>query len=191
MFRTGLSALLLIVSLSGSACTPVSQRSSIAPFSEAPDEIYTFRHRLTVVKGAVWLFEPNGEAVMHGGLVGIETHSNTYVIEVTPKVFDLPDSGSILRTTPSAVVELRDAANRFCAETGYTRLGSGISIHSTNSSNLLVTHCLPPDVEIPRDAKAGDDVQRNPLSRALGVPPLRGRDFYERYPLETATEVSL
>ena len=184
MFKTSLHALLLIVSLSMLACTPLSQSTPLSPFSKKPNEVYNFRHDLVIVKGPVWIFETNGEPVVHGGPVGIAEHSNTYVIEVTPKIFDLPDGGSVSQTNPSEVVELRNAADNFCQETGYTRSGSGMAIHSTNNSTLLVAHCMPPGVEVPRDAKAGDDVQRNPLYRALGIPPLRGRDFYRRYPPE-------
>ena len=185
MFKASLHAHLLIVSLSMLACTPLSQSTPLTPFSEKPNEVYKFRHDLVVVKGSVWIFESNGEPVVYGGPVGIAEHSNTYVIEVIPKIFDLPDGRSVSQSNSSEVVELRIAADNFCQETGYTRSGSGMRIHSTNKSNLLVTHCLPPGVEIPRDSKAGDDVQRNPLYRALGIPPLRGRDFYRRYPPET------
>lgn len=184
MFKTILHAHILIVSLSMLACTPLSQSTPLTPFSEKPNEVYRFRHDLMIVEGPVWFFRSTGEPVMHGGPVGVIEHSNTYVIEVTPKIFDLPDSGSVFQTNPSEVVELKNAADNYCQETGYTRSDSGIAIHSTNNSTLLVAHCLPPGVEIPGDGKVGDDVQRNPLYRALGIPPLRGRDFYRRYPPE-------
>ena len=45
-------------------------------------------------------------------------------------------------------------------------------IHSTDDTILLVRHCVPAGTEIFADAKVGDDIQRNPLLRAIGVAPL-------------------
>ena len=137
------------------------------------------------MNGTVWAFEEDGDPLTHHFIpVGIIMRGHTYAIRVTPKVFDFPDILSVGGTNSSEVAELIDAANRFCDETGYTSISGvskGANVHSTDNANLLVLHCVPPGVEIPLDAKVGDDVQRNPLYRALGVPPLRGRDFIRRY----------
>lgn len=61
------------------------------------------------------------------------------------------------------------------------RLGSGIAIHSTNSSTLLVTRSLPPGVEILRDAKAGDVIEEANFIAHL---------VYSLHPVETSTAVT-
>ena len=154
---------------------------SFADFSHKPETAHNFRHVLGIVKGTIWAFDANGEPVSHGGPIGIIKNSNTYYIEVTPRIFDFPDGASVSGSNPLQVAELIEAANTFCRQTGYVRDRGSAGILSTQTANLIVRHCLPEGVTIPTDGKAGDDVQRNPFSRLLGIPPLRGRAFFARY----------
>jgi hypothetical protein len=173
MRRTGLSLVSVVAIALLSACEITPPTSQFTPFADHPEDVYFFRHDTVVVRGVIWLFEEDGDPVIHGGPVGIIQNSYTYVVEVTPKVFDFPRLGddSVTGVDPIRVAELIAAANAFCEETGYSRLGTGANIHTTEDSNLLVLHCAPDDFEYTRGALAGDDIQRNPLLRVLGVPP--------------------
>lgn len=90
----------------------------------------------------------------------------------------------MLDTEASDVEKLIKAANQYCEKTGYTRIGTAAGIHSTDDSILLVRHCVPAGTEIYADTKVGDDIQRNPLLRGIGVAPLRGKQFLQLYGAE-------
>ena len=172
---------LLLILLAVTACGQSHQGIKLAPFAERPDKIFVFQYKTEIVQGVVWMFDDEVRQVLYGGPVGIKNNSFTHVVEVKPRFFALPDAQSVLDTEASDVEKLIKAVNLYCEKSGYTRIGTGANIHSTDDSILLVRNCVPAGTEIFADAKAGDDIQRNPLLRAMGVAPLRGKQFLQRY----------
>ena len=175
---------LLLCLLAVAACGQSHQGIKLAPFAERPEETFVFQHKTEIVKGVVWMFDDDQRPVIYGGPVGTKNNSFTHVVEVKPRVFALPDTQSVLDTEASDVEKLIKAANQYCEKTGYTRIGTAAGIHSTDDSILLVRHCVPAGTEIYADTKVGDDIQRNPLLRAIGVAPLRGKQFLQLYGAE-------
>ena len=148
---------LLLILLSVTACGQSHQGIKLASFAERPDDTFVFQHKTEIVEGVVWMFGDDGRPVIYGGPVGLKTNSFTHVVEVKPRVFVLPNTQSVLDTEASDVLELIKAANLYCDQTGYRRIGTGADIHSTEDSILLVHHCVPAGTEIYADGKVGDE----------------------------------
>lgn len=123
MYQTLSKITSLLLLLAFAACDQAPPRASLAPFSDSPDETFIFQHKTQAVEGVVCLFESDGKPVAHGGPVSTIFNIYTQVVEVKPRVFVLPDKGSVINTDAAEVVERIEVANLFCEQTVYTRVG--------------------------------------------------------------------
>ena len=104
-----------------------------------------------IKKGVFWDF---------GGPVGLILDSNTYVLTIQGVIFELVNQSDVFAVIPSDLAELIQAAESYCARTGYVRDHSGAAVHVSNMQTHLVEFCVPPNVTLPPSSQAGDRVPR-------------------------------
>ena len=118
------------------------------------------QHDIQIIDGTVFHFLNDGSKLTHHfSPVATIIDSNTYVISVS-SVLDVADFMSIGFDAESDVRSMIAAAETYCEQTGYVRVGSGVSIWVGEKSSALVEFCVPNGVQLPPGYKTGDRVPR-------------------------------
>ncbi len=154
--------LLLVLILSGCAAqsSDTVKQATFFPFADRPTEKVNLQHEIQIVQGTVFHFEQDGSRVIHHFVPAASTlDRNTYVVSVSP-VLDVMDFMKVSFDAESDVRGVIASAESYCRQTGYRRVGNGVSIMVGDKSSSLVEFCVPSDIELPPFYKAGDRVPR-------------------------------
>jgi len=131
---------LFFATLTGCGASGVAQ--NIAPFSERPNETYTFQYTTLNVSGVVWSFEENGRYVSFGGALGlIYEGSNEFAVSVSDIGIDLSNASDVTSTNQDDLADLIKAAETYCSAAGYVRQGQGAGIYTNNGDLYLIGFC--------------------------------------------------
>ncbi|MEP5760478.1 MAG: hypothetical protein ABJ327_14430 [Litoreibacter sp.] len=153
----------LCVMLSGCASPPLNSEDAktIFPFTDRPSKRLTLQHDIQIVEGNVYHFLQDGSRLTHHfAPVATILNSNTYVISVSARL-DVSDFMSVDFDTEVDVLTMIAAAETYCEQAGYVRVGKGINIWVGDATSALVEFCIPEGIDLPPSYKAGDRVPRN------------------------------
>jgi hypothetical protein len=155
---------LIVASLSLVGCNSPKNNSEIMnsffPFADRPNEKIVLQHEVQVVKGEIFHFQQDGSRVMHQGLpVATIIDRNTFVISVS-SVLDVNDFFNVSFDAEDDVKAIILAAEIYCEQTGYSRVGDGATIWVGENKTALVEFCVPNNVQLPASYVSGDRIPR-------------------------------
>ncbi|MEL6571293.1 MAG: hypothetical protein AAFQ64_06530 [Pseudomonadota bacterium] len=123
------------------ACSGSGNAKTLSPFPDQPERKFVFQRSWTQIPGTIWLFEPSGEYVDHGGAVGLIDSSFTSAVMIEGVGINLRDASDVRKTNAEEIRAFMLAAESFCLSTGKTRQTVGANIFAKDGNLFLEKFC--------------------------------------------------
>jgi hypothetical protein len=114
---------------------------TIAPFPDRPNEDYVFQYLSVEMPRRVWLFERDGSFANSNGPVGFSVDDVGIAVAIVAVPIKLNSAFDVVQTDPAYMLQLMDAAERYCIAIGKDRIGSGANVFTDDGALYFEGFC--------------------------------------------------